>query len=189
MKGREPQPRLETPDLLLRPLVPSDAAAVVRVCSDRRVAAFTRTIPHPYVAADAEAFITRVTAGWEAGTGAVFAVCERWADGVESDPIGTVGVMIDAIDVRGEIGYAIAPEHWGKGHATQAAAAFCRWCFDTLRLRKLTAQYMAHNVASARVLEKVGFRREGVLRGQAFKWGVAHDLIATGLLREEYPRD
>ncbi|MEI7658236.1 MAG: GNAT family protein [Phycisphaerae bacterium] len=186
MTGRGPQPRLETSDLLLRPHVPADAAAVVRVCSDRRVAAVTRTIPHPYAAADAEAFIARVTAGWEAGTGAVFAICERWADGVESEPIGSVGVMIDSIDVRGEIGYTVVPEHWGKGYATQAAAAFCGWCFDSLHLRKLTAHYMVHNEASARVLEKVGFRREGLLRGQAFKWGVAHDLVAAGLLRAEW---
>ena len=186
MTARAAQPRLETPDLLLRSLVPADASAVVRICSDKRVAAFTRTIPHPYSPADAEAYILRVSAGWEAGTGAVFAICERWADGVESDPIGTVGVMIDTIDVRGEIGYAIAPESWGKGYATQAAAAFCGWCFDSLGLRKLTAHHMAHNAASARVLQKIGFRHEGVLRAQAFKWGVAHDLVATGVLREEW---
>lgn len=188
MTSREPQPRLTTPDLLLRALVPGDAAAVVRICCDKRVAAFTRTIPHPYSHHDAEAFIGRVTAGWEAGTGAVFAICERWAGGVESDPIGTVGVMIDAIDVRGEIGYTLAPESWGKGYATQAAAAFCGWCFDSLGLRKLTAHHMAHNGASARVLQKLGFRHEGLLRAQAFKWGVAHDLVATGLLREEWSR-
>ena len=186
MTASKAQPRLETADLLLRALVPADAPAIVRICGDKRVAAFTRTIPHPYSPADAQAFIARVTAGWEAGTGAVFAICERWADGVESDPVGTVGVMIDAIDVRGEIGYTIAPEHWGRGHATQAAAAFCGWCFESLGLRKLTAHHMAHNGASARVLEKIGFRKEGVLRAQAFKWGVAHDLIATGLLREEW---
>lgn len=186
MTPREPQPRLETPDLLLRPLVPGDEGAIVRVCSDRRVAAVTRTIPHPYGMADAAAFIERVTAGWQAGTGAVFAICERWANGVESEPIGTAGVMIDAIDVRGEIGYAIAPEHWGKGYATQASRAFCGWCFDSLGLRKLTAHYMVHNAASGRVLEKLGFAREGLLRGQAFKWGVAHDLVAVGMLRAEW---
>jgi ribosomal-protein-alanine N-acetyltransferase len=186
MTAGKAQPRLVTADLLLRALVPADAPAIVRICGDRRVAAFTRTIPHPYVPADAQAFIARVTAGWEAGTGAVFAICERWAGGVESDPVGTMGVMIDAIDVRGEIGYTIAPEYWGRGYATQAAAAFCGWCFESLGLRKLTAHHMAHNGASARVLEKLGFRKEGVLRAQAFKWGVAHDLIATGLLREEW---
>jgi RimJ/RimL family protein N-acetyltransferase len=36
------------------------------------------------------------------------------------------------------------------------------------------------------VLQKIGFRHEGVLRAQAFKWGVAHDLVATGVLREEW---
>ncbi len=186
MTNRPAQPRLETPDLLLRPYVPGDALAVVRVCSDRTVAAFTRTIPHPYSLADAEVFIQRVTSGWEAGTGAAFAICERWAGGVESDPIGSVGVMIDAIDVRGEIGYNMASEHRGKGYATQAVRALCGWCFEGIGLRKLTAHYMTHNPASARVLERAGFRREGLLRGQAFKWGVAHDLVAVGLLREEW---
>ena len=88
--------------------------------------------------------------------------------------------------MRGEIGYTIASEHRGKGYATQAARAFGGWCFEGLGLRKLTAHYMAHNAASARVLEKLGFRREGLLRGQAFKWGVAHDLVAVGLLRAEW---
>ena len=180
------QPTITTTDLVLRPFVEADEEALARCCADRRVAATTRTIPHPYTIEDARLFIGRVRQGWESGTGAVFAICERWEGGVESEPFGGVGVSIDPIDVRGEIGYNIAPEQWGKGYATQAAAALVAWCFESRSLRKLTAHYLPHNPASGRVLAKLGFRQEGVLRGQAFKWGQTYDLIAMGLLRDEW---
>lgn len=65
---------------------------------------------------------------------------------------------------RGEVGYVLAREHWGKGYATEAAAAVLAFARDELGLERVEATCRPGNVASQRVLAKLGMRQEGVLR-------------------------
>ncbi len=183
---KTPQPTITTKDLILRPFRDDDAAAVARNCADKRIAMMTRTIPHPYTIDDARGFLTNSKGKWESGDSAVFAVCVTQPDGSASEPIGACGMMVDKIDVRAELGYCYEPSTWGRGYATQAAAAVVEVGFSILGLRKITAHYLPHNPASGRVLIKLGFVQEGVLRRQAHKWGESFDLIAAGLLKEEW---
>ncbi len=67
-----------------------------------------------------------------------------------------------------EVGYIIIPEAWGEGHATEAVRLLCEYAFSERRLNKVVSSVYETNPASARVLEKVGFRREVVLRREAF---------------------
>jgi RimJ/RimL family protein N-acetyltransferase len=62
--------------------------------------------------------------------------------------------------VQAEIGWVVAPEHAGQGYATEAAAALLRICFAGLGLRRVVALCFADNVASWRIMEKLGMRRE-----------------------------
>jgi RimJ/RimL family protein N-acetyltransferase len=62
--------------------------------------------------------------------------------------------------VQAEIGWVVAPEHAGHGYATEAAAALLRICFTGLGLRRVVALCFADNVASWRIMEKLGMRRE-----------------------------
>lgn len=181
-----PQPTITLRQLVLRPYGDGDLEAIVRICGDKRIAAMTRTIPHPYSLDDARKFLASLRGKWEAGDSAVFAVCPRQADGTIGEPVGSCGLMVDKIDVRAELGYCFEPSSWGRGYATQSAAAVCDVGFELMGLRKITAHYLPHNPASGRVLSKVGFAQEGVLRKQAHKWGESFDLIAVGLLREEW---
>jgi RimJ/RimL family protein N-acetyltransferase len=65
-----------------------------------------------------------------------------------------------ARDRQAELGWVIAPEHAGRGYATEAAAALLRICFDDLGLYRVTALCFADNVASWRIMERLGMRRE-----------------------------
>lgn len=79
--------------------------------------------------------------------------------------IGTVGVRKHKdTDQQAEVGYEINPIYWGRGYATEAGRAMLAFGFRDLQLHRLWAACIAENTASSRVLEKLGFIREGQLR-------------------------
>jgi ribosomal-protein-alanine N-acetyltransferase len=76
-------------------------------------------------------------------------------------------------------------EQWGKGLATDALHTLCRYAFDTLGVRKLTAGCVADNDAVAKVFRRIGFREEGRLRQQLFVGGEYRDHLLLGCVRGE----
>ena len=96
--------------------------------------------------------------------------------------IGTVGLAISDFDHQAEIGYWLGRDYWGQGFCTEAVIAVLDYGFETLGLNRIFAQHIARNGASARVLEKAGFSKEGILRQHARKWGVFEDVICYGML-------
>ncbi|ADQ69396.1 GNAT family N-acetyltransferase [Halogeometricum borinquense] len=96
----------------------------------------------------------------------------------------------NAIDFRyAELAYWIAYEHWDAGYATAAAKTMVKYGFDELGLHRITASTLASNESSKRVLEKVGFEREGVAREEVYTDGEWHDRIRYGLLADEWRAD
>lgn len=75
---------------------------------------------------------------------------------------------VSALDRQGEVGFAFAREHHGHGYATEAAAAMLRLGFDELDLHRITAVCIEQNEASARVLQRLGFSRQGRLVDSVF---------------------
>lgn len=88
-----------------------------------------------------------------------------------------------------EVGVMIAPEHWNEGYATAAIDLLCQYAFETRRLNKVYGTVYATNPAIRRVLEKVGFQEEGVLRKEGFVDGDHVDLHRYGLLADEWRAD
>lgn len=84
------------------------------------------------------------------------------------------------------MGYCFAEHSWGHGHATEAAHALLGWAFGTLDLNRVQAETDTRNAASARVLEKLGFVREGTLREDCVVDGEVSDSWVYGLLRREW---
>src|SRR6478735_5043576 len=79
------------------------------------------------------------------------------------------------------MGYCLGAAAWGHGYATEAARALLQWAFDTLDLNRVQAETDTRNVASARVLEKLGFVREGTLREDCVVNGEVSDSWVFGL--------
>lgn len=101
--------------------------------------------------------------------------------------IGNVGVRRESPDHPvADMGYELAPKHWGHGYATEAARAMRDWAFGDEGLARLHAHCIADNDASARVLEKLGMRREGLLRDHVFQKGRFWDVLLYGILRDEW---
>ena len=84
------------------------------------------------------------------------------------------------------LGYCLDDAAWGHGYATEAAHALLGWAFDTLDLNRVQAETDTRNAASARVLEKLGFEREGTLREDCIVNGEVSDSWVYGLIRREW---
>ena len=80
--------------------------------------------------------------------------------------IGTIGLyqVIRGPRQSALLGYSLDQEHNGKGYMTQAANLVVNYAFDILKLHRIEAGVMPHNIGSIRVLEKAGFHKEGVAR-------------------------
>ena len=105
----------------------------------------------------------------------------------DEEPAGMV-VLFDEDDVTGTatLAYWVAPDHWGNGYATEAAGLLCEHAFAERRLNKIRAEVIEPNDGSRRVLEKLGFVEEGLLREEKFVRGEHVDVHRFGLLADEW---
>lgn len=148
----------------------------------REIADTTVAIPHPYGLDHALAWIGNQRRESVRGRATNFAI--RLLPG--SPLIGSASLRdIDREHLQAELGFWIGHEWWGKGYATEAAAAVIRFGFETLGLNRICAHHMARNPAAGRVLLHVGMRREGLLRERVKKWGVYEDVAVYAVLRED----
>jgi [ribosomal protein S5]-alanine N-acetyltransferase len=164
---------LRTERLILRPFVVADAPEVQRLAGVREVALNTINIPYPYPDGAAEAWIAKHGNGPEM----TFAIEH------EDQLIGAVGLVVDRMHDRAELGYWIGVPFWGRGFATEAAGEMVRYGFAEQSLHKIVAHVFSRNEPSARVLRKIGMSREGTLRQHFKKWGEYVDVDCYGLFR------
>lgn len=87
-----------------------------------------------------------------------------------------------------EIGFAMAPGERGKGYCSEAAKLLVDFLFLSKNVQRVQATCDVENEASKRVLEKTGFRHEGVLRRSAFIGGAWHNLSIYSIIRDEWRR-
>ena len=85
-----------------------------------------------------------------------------------------------------DIGYELSPERWGHGFATEAARAMVDFGFCELGLRRISSWCVADNAASVRVLERLGFKKEGRLRRNEFFKGRWWDTLLYAVLADEW---
>lgn len=169
---------LTTERLLLRAFAAADAPELHQLINNREVALNTLRIPFPYPEGEAERWIS--THG-EKTDDHVFAVTLR----EENALVGCVGLHVKPDHDHAELGYWIGQPFWGRGYASEAAAAVVHFGFGSLPLNRIFAMHFARNPASGRVLQKIGMRYEGRLRQHLKKWDEYVDLECYGVLRSE----
>lgn len=105
----------------------------------------------------------------------------------EDRVIGTCTLFhFDPRHRRAEVGYALRSDHWGRGLASEAVSLAIDWALRTLDLHRVEADIDPRNEASRRVLERLGFRSEGVLRERFFVGDSATDSELFGVLAQEW---
>ena len=138
-----------TDRLLLRPGWVEDAPQLHAAIAVEAVAMKLAQLPWPYTTEDAAAWLGR-----DRGESECDCVILLRTPGAPT-LIGGVGIGLR--DGAHELGYWIAPEHWGRGYATEAAKAVVAMARDSLKLERLTSGHFTDNPASGRVLAKLGF--------------------------------
>jgi RimJ/RimL family protein N-acetyltransferase len=176
------QPVLETERLILRPFEERDAPRISKLAGEKVISDTTLRIPHPYSEARALEWIGSHEEIRDIGRALFYAVELKDKDLL----IGSVGIDIDNAHSRAEIGYWIGKDYWNEGYATEAAAKLLEYSFNELGFHKVTAHHFERNRASGRILEKLGMKREGLLRSHIRNAGEWEDIVQYGILDVEY---
>lgn len=175
-----PQPLIDGPTAL-RPWRDLDIPALVAVCQDPEIARWTR-VPSPYGEADARLYLQQRHDSLRSGASAPFAV-------VATDDgrlLGSTSLLrFSWVDARAEVGYFLAREARGQGHAVRALGLICAWGFGSLGLERIDLLAATGNAPSQRVAERAGFTREAVLRSYFPSRQGRLDMVAFGLLAGE----
>lgn len=169
---------LHTDRCTLRPFRPADATSVAQHANNRRIWLSLRDgFPHPFAIADAEQYIA---------SAASEAPVTRFAIEVAGAAVGSVGLKLGSdIERRSaEIGYWLGEAYWGRGIMSAAVGAATAYALGELDLLRVFAVPFVRNRASARVLERAGYRLEGIMRRSAVKDGEVLDQYLYAAVRE-----
>jgi len=172
---------LELATYCIRDWRPADAPAVAKYAHNRNISKYMRDVfPYPYPLRDAEAFISRAI---DAAPATLFAIA------TPSEAIGGIG-LLPGEDIHrhtAEMGYWLAEPYWGKGITTRAVQCLTAYALRELKLMRIFAEPFATNPASARVLEKAGFTREGILRANVVKDEILLDQFLYSYISDACP--
>lgn len=111
-----------------------------------------------------------------------------WGISLKNNPeiIGFCKCEIEIPKVRADLGYDLSPEYWNMGIMTEALSAIIRFTFNILNINRIEAAVSTENKASIRVLEKLGFVKEGILRECSYWKSSCHDMMMLSILKREY---
>ena len=142
----------------LTSFVNKDKSSLCRMLNESMAYSQNTSMPYPYTEANAEAWLAKLASS-PPETDRVWAIRQR--DGSLLGAIGFHGIRRDHST---SLGYWLAMSHWNRGVTTKVVGRLCDFAFQELNLIRITAEVFRDNDASARVLEKNGFRQEGLMR-------------------------
>lgn len=175
---------LYTPRLLLRPLRPSDAPTVFAMFTDARFMEFVTSPPFRSIDA-AHDLVSRDMTAMAAGERLRLGL-ERVEDGAL---IGDCTLFnLDKESRRAEIGYGLFGSAFGQGYMHEALISLLGYGFSVLGLNRVQAEIDPKNINSAKSLDRIGFAREGLLRGTWIFDGIVSDSAIYGLLRSDWKK-
>ncbi|MFD1738848.1 GNAT family N-acetyltransferase [Bacillus salitolerans] len=175
-------PILETDRLILRKIREEDADFLLEHFGNPEVVRYFGMSPMKE-RESAIGFIDSFKDGFENNT------VMRWAitDKETGKTMGTVGFHnISNSYRRCEVGYDLSPAFWGKGIMPEALAIVIDFLFENRQMNRVGATIVNHNAASSRVVEKLGFKNEGLLRHYIIQEGELLDAYMFSILKEEW---
>ena len=165
-------------DIILEKWSLEDKFKLNALCNSIDRSFLSDRIPYPYTDRDAEAWLLMVSR--LDGSEGIFRAIKK-----DGQLIGNISVekKADIYRLDGEIGYFLLDEYKGQGIMTEAVSQICELAFSELDICRITGLVFAENTASARVLEKNGFKPEGCMNQAVIKNGMLHDLLVYGKLK------
>ncbi len=170
-------PTLKTKRLVLRQLMIEDAEELFKTLSDDAVMRYWSSGPHQCINE------TKSYIAWNADADADHKCWAVTSDGARA--MGWVILLPHRKDIF-ELGYILGRQHWRQGYLGEAAEAVLDYTFLELAARRVMADTDPDNDASIRLLEKLGFQKEGHLRGEWETHIGIRDSLIFGLLSDEW---
>lgn len=173
--------KLESERLYLQPFNKEDAFRITELANNKELANILG-LPHPYELEFAQDWIATQSELIRKGVEYPLTVVSKQSKEI----VGTITIRIDKNNNKGEIGYWIGKDYWGKGFATEAVNKIVGFGFNELNLNKIWASAISRNTASIKVLEKAEFQKEGTLRKSRLLFDNYEDVDVYGVLKAEY---
>jgi ribosomal-protein-alanine N-acetyltransferase len=175
-------PTLHTERLDLVEILQSHRSDFYEIFKDERAAVYYNILPFKKEE-EAQKYISWFRARYKDGAGL------RWGirlKGGDSSLIGTAGFNNYQKNHRANIGYDLHVDHWNKGYITEALSEIVGFGFESLGINRIEAEVMQGNIASEKVLQKLGFTKEGVLRDWMYWNNTHYDMTMFSLLKREF---
>ncbi|GBD86157.1 putative ribosomal N-acetyltransferase YdaF [bacterium BMS3Abin03] len=163
----------------IRSFHPTDKEAILKYANNINVSKNLRdSFPYPYTGEDADAWL-KLACSQKSEMN--FAIANK------HELIGGIGLMpqTDVYRYSAEIGYWLAEQFWGRNIASSAVIAMTKYAFNSFNFIRLFANVFEFNPASARVLEKAGYKFEGSMRKAVYKNCRFWDQLMYSILKEE----
>jgi [ribosomal protein S5]-alanine N-acetyltransferase len=178
----EPLQELATPRARLRAPVLEDAHALLALYGDPEVMRYVGQDPTPGVAAMREKLVRDLEAQHRGESA-------RWVLTFpgQLQAVGYLGLFQwSQRERRAELGYLLAKAHWSQGLMREVLPHVVHFGFTVMRLHRIEARVDPRNTGSVRLLQRLGFRQEGLLRDAALSQGAYCDTVLMGLLEDEW---
>lgn len=154
------QPIIKTKHFILRPFKKSDAKSIAENLNNKIISRYISNIPYPYKLKDADDFIKKsIRARRKKNPELMIFVIE-----IGGEAVGSIGIHGIKMGHKASIGYWLGENYWGKGIMSKAVKEIVNYGFKELKLRRIFAYTFVFNKASMRVLEKNGFKFEGIVK-------------------------
>jgi RimJ/RimL family protein N-acetyltransferase len=165
-------PIIRTKTFILRPPLMGDAEDFVALLNDKKVSRYMTQIPYPYTLSSALPWLKKEQSAFKLKNRPSYHFV------IEQDgrAVGLVGLKEIKAGHRADFGYWLGKAYWGQGIMSSAVKLVTDFGFQKLKLRRIQAYVFKPNVASKKVLEKNGFKTEGLLRKDIRKDGHLFDV-------------
>lgn len=172
-------PRLETRHLILRAMTRDDVQDVFAYASDEEVTRFLRWGPHGSLE-ETESYVGEVLREYKEGRDGPWVVEYKETGRV----VGSIHLMsISAQHSKAEVGFVLSRPYWNRGLMSEALTGVLAYSFESLGLNRVEGFCLVDNRAGIRVMERVGMKREGVLREYLFQKGAFRDFVLYSMLK------
>ncbi len=173
---------LPTERLTLRPIQDEDASALFAIFSNEQVMRYWSSSPWSSLEFS-KRFIERDKAAMAEGKHLRLAIVAN----ATGDLVGTCTLFEHVLQCRrAEVGFGLAPTAWGQGYVFEAVSELLSFGFTSMNLNRIEADIDPRNAASARSLERLGFKKEGHLRERWIVNNEVSDSAIYGLLQSEW---
>lgn len=174
-------PEIITDRLILREINQEDAESIYKILSDPDVIKYDSFELFTEIE-QAENLIKWFSEDFNQKQSIFWGICLK----ENSEIIGFCRCKLEILGVRASIGYDLNRDFWNMGIMTETLKAVTMYAFNTADINRIEATVATQNSASVRVLEKLGFVKEGILRERSYMSGTYHDMVMLSLLKREY---